>query len=178
MGCSRADRTLDRADSFRDGHAMRLVLTLVLASSLVAACSVFGSSGDVTMCDVAGSLSAARTLVEQAAAKDASGDKAGAQQLAGQAAVLAKQGHDLLQTITSSDVMGGDTWQALLGAYLHVGQAANALLPAYANTYGMTDEELATASKQLQAATAGLPARCFMATSLHGVGAPTAGASG
>lgn len=153
-------------------------MSIVLASSLVAACSGFGASAEATMCDVAGTLSAARTLVEQAATKDANGDKAAAQQLADGAVLFAQQGHDVLQTITSSEVKQGDTWQALLDAYLHIGQAANALLPAYAGTYGTTDEELATASEQLQAASAGLPARCFMATPPPGGDAPTAGASG
>ncbi|MGA7272578.1 MAG: hypothetical protein WB239_16010, partial [Acidimicrobiia bacterium] len=141
---------------------MRIALTIVLAYSLVAACSAFGAAADATTCGVAGSLSAAKTLVEGAAAKDASGDKASARQLASEAAALAKQGHDVLQTITSSDVRQGGTWQALLRAYLHIGQAANALLPAYASTYGITDEELATASEQLRVAQAGLPARCFV----------------
>jgi hypothetical protein len=117
-------------------------------------------------------------LVEQAAAKDASADKAGAQVLASDAAALAAQGHDVLLTITSSDVQQGDTWQTLLDAYLHIGQAANALLPAYANTYGATAEELATATRSLRAAESGLPPRCFMATSSPGVGAPTESASG
>ena len=143
---------------------MRLVLTLVLASSMLAACSVTVASADATMCDVAGTLSAAKTLVDQAAAADASGDKAGAERLGGQAALLAMQAHDTLQTVTSGEVKRGDTWQALLDAYLHVGQAANALLPGYEHVYGLKDEELAAASKALQTATAGLPARCFTAT--------------
>lgn len=49
------------------------------------------------MCEAgARSLSAARALVERAAAKDTQGDKSGAQSLAGEAAALAKQGHDVL----------------------------------------------------------------------------------
>ena len=157
---------------------MRLVLIIVLAYSLVAACSAFGATADSTMCDVAGSVSAAKTLVERAAMKDADGDKAAAEQLAGEAAAIATQGHDTLQAITSSDVRQGDTWQALLRAYLHLGQAANALLPAYASTYGITDEELSTASEQLHIAQAGLPARCFVATPPYGGDVSSAGASG
>ena len=84
---------------------MRIALFLVLASSLPAACSPFAATADAPMCDAAGSFSAAKTLVEQAAAKDANGDKAGAQQLPSDAAALAKRGNDLLQTITSSDVL-------------------------------------------------------------------------
>jgi hypothetical protein len=147
-----------------------VVLTIAVACSMVAACSGFGSAADVAMCDVAGTLSAAKMLVEQAAAKDANGDKAGARQLANEAGSLAEQGHEALRAITSTDVKQGDTWQALLDAYLHVGQAANALLPAYASTYGVTGEELATASKDFQAATASLPARCFMVTAPPGAG--------
>jgi len=157
---------------------MRIVLTIALACSLVGVCSAFGSSAEVIMCDAAGTLSAAKTLVELAAAKDANGDKPDAQQLANEAGALAAKGHDALQTVNSTDVKQGDTWQALLDAYLHVGQAANALLPAYSNTYGSTGDELARASKDLEAATASLAAHCFMVTTPPGVAAPTEGASG
>jgi hypothetical protein len=130
------------------------------------------------MCGVAGSLSEARTLVEQAAVNGASGDTAGAQQLAGQAVELATQGHDLLHAIASSDVRRGKTWQALLEAYLHIGQAANALLPAYVGTYGITDQKLATASGQLELAMAGLPTSCSAGLSLHGIEAQADALSG
>jgi hypothetical protein len=138
---------------------VRLVLVMALASSLIAGC--FGLSADGTMCEVGGTLSTATTVAEQAAAKDADGDPAGAQQLALQAAELATHGHDLLQTITSTEVKRGDTWQALLGAYVHIGQAANALLPAYSGGYGITEQELTAASNEMRTATARLPARCF-----------------
>ncbi len=157
---------------------MRVALFVVLVSSLVAACSPFGTSADAAMCDVAGSLSAAKTLVEQAAAKDANGDKAGAQQLASDAAALAKRGNDLLQTITSSDVRQGHTWQALLDAYLHIGEADTPLLPPPDNTPRITHEALATVAEQLRAASAGLPARCFMATPPPAGSAPASDASG
>ena len=116
------------------------------------------------MCEAAGSLSAAKVLVEQAAAQDAGGDKAGAQALAGQAAALAKRGHDALESVPSSDVKRDATWGSLLDAYLHLGQGANALLPGYEGTYGSTGDELATGSKDLRAAEAGLPSACFTAT--------------
>ena len=147
---------------------VRIVLTIAVACALVTACSAFGSAAEVVMCEAAGTLSTAKTLVEQAAAKDASGDKSGAQQLANEARSLAEQAHEALQEVTSADVKPTSTWQALLDAYLHVGQAANALLPSYASTYGITGEELATASNDLQAATASLPARCVVVTTPPG----------
>jgi hypothetical protein len=149
---------------------VRIVLAIAVAGSLVAACSAFGSAAEVVMCEAAGTLSTAKTLVEQAAAKDANGDKTGAQQLANEARSLAEQAHEALQEDTSADVKPTSAWQALLDADLHVGQAANALLPAYAGTYGFTGEELATASKDFQTAAATLPARCFMVTAPPGAG--------
>ena len=142
---------------------MKFLATLALSVVLVG-CSALGASGQAQMCEAAGSLWAARTLVEQAAAKDARGDKSGAQSLAGEAAALAKQAHDVLQSVPSSDVKRDATWQALLDAYLHIGQGANALLPGYEGTYGSTGEELATGTKSLQSAAANLPASCLTAT--------------
>jgi hypothetical protein len=117
------------------------------------------------MCDVAGSLSAAKSLVEQAVAKEAGGDTLNAQELAGQAAQLATHGHDLLKTIQSSEVKSAPTWQALLNAYLHVGQAANALLPEYAGTTELATDELARASGWLESASTALPGSCFAGSS-------------
>lgn len=139
---------------------MKFLATLALFVVL-AGCSTLGASGQTQMCEAARSLSAARALVERAAAKDAQGDKSGAQSLAGEAAALAKQGHDVLQSVPSSDVKRDATWQALLDAYLHIGQGANALLPGYEGTYGSTGEELTSGTKSLQAAAAILPAACF-----------------
>lgn len=143
---------------------MRIFTTVVL-SALLAGCSAVGTPGAAHMCNAAGSLSAAKTLVERAAAKDASGDKSEAQALAAQAAALAQRGHDALQSVGSSDVKRNETWQALADAYLHIGQAANALLPGYENTYGSTAEELATGSQSLRAAGSDLPSGCFTVTS-------------
>ena len=64
----------------------------------------------------------------------------------------------------SRDVKRDATWGSLLDAYLHLGQGANALLPGYEGTYGSTGDELATGSKDLRAAEAGLPSACFTAT--------------
>jgi hypothetical protein len=153
---------------------MRLVAIVArcaLLAGLVAACSAPGTPATGQMCAAAESLVAARTLVEQAEAKGAGGDKSRAEALATRAATLATQAHDMLQAITSGDVRSGDTWQALLAAYLHIGQAANALLPASAGTYGSTTSELAAGSRQLAAASQGLPSRCFAASAPPGVGA-------
>jgi outer membrane PBP1 activator LpoA protein len=139
-------------------------LAILALSVVLAGCSALGSSGQTQMCQAAGSLSAARALVEQAADKDARGDTSGARTLAEKAATLAKQGHDVLQSVPSSDVKRDATWQALLDAYLHIGQGANALLPGYEGTYGSTGEELTSGTKSLQAAAANLPAVCLTAS--------------
>ena len=157
---------------------MRIALFIVVVSSLVAACSPFGTSAEAAMCDVAGSLSAARTLVQQAAAKDANGDQVGAGQLAVEAAALAKRGNDVLQTITSKDVRQGATWQAQLDAYDHLGEADSPLLPPPDNSRRITDEALVTVAEQLRVASAGLPARCFMATPPPAANAPASVAIG
>ena len=137
---------------------------MLALSAVLVGCSALGRPGQAQMCEAAGDLSAAMSLVEQAAAKDAGGGKSGAQALAGQAAALAKHGHDVLQSVPSSDVKRDAAWGALLDAYLHIGQGANALLPGYEGTYGSTGEELATGSRSLEAAGASLPAACFTAT--------------
>jgi hypothetical protein len=142
---------------------MRIIAMFALAAVLVG-CSALGTPGQAQMCEAAGSLSAAGSLVEQAATKDGSGDRSGAQALAAQAAALAGRGHDALQAVDSGDVKRGKTWQALLDAYLHIGQVANALLPGYEGTYGITAEELATGTQSLRAAAAGLPPACLTAT--------------
>jgi len=111
------------------------------------------------MCGVAHDLVVARSLTEQAARSEAAGDEAAAQQQALQARTLAREAHDRLQTITSDAVTEGETWQALLKVYLHVGQALNALLPGF--DPAMTDTELAAADRALETVAAGLPADCF-----------------
>jgi hypothetical protein len=141
---------------------MRVLVALALSAVLMG-CSALGRPGQAQMCEAAGDLSAARSLVEQAAAKDGSGDESGAQALAAQAAAFSQRGHDVLQSVGSSDVKRDATWQALLDAYLHIGQAANALLPGYEGS-GATAEELATGSQSLRTAGAGLSSGCFTAT--------------
>ena len=116
------------------------------------------------MCDVAHDLALAITVTAEASTKDSSGDKVGARQMASQARAAAQQGHDKVQAITSDSVRTGTTWQSLLEAYLHAGQAANALLPGFEGTYGMTEDELATARRSLQTAAESLPAACTTIT--------------
>ena len=151
---------------------MKRVAAFVILSALAVGCSPVPPQSDAVMCDVATRLVTARTLTQQAALRDADGDKDEARQMAGQARSLAQEANDQLQTVSSDNVRQGGTWQALLEAYLHVGQAANALLPDYANTYGMTGDELTAANSYLQIAEAGLPARCFTVSP-----SPRAGAS-
>lgn len=156
---------------------MNRAVAFLLLPALLLGCGAVPSQSDAVMCDVATVLVTARALTQEASAKDGGGDKNAARQLAGQARTIAQQGHDRLKTITSDDVKRGATWQALLSAYLHVGQAANALLPEYANTYGITGEELTKASGDLQTAAAALPAPCFTVSASPAAGAGTSDGS-
>jgi hypothetical protein len=153
--------TLDRWSPRHHGVRVRRVVAFLLSPVLLLGCGVVTSQSDAVMCDVATGLITAHALAQEASVKDGSGDKDAARQLAGQARTIAQDEYDRLQTITSGEVQRGATWRALLSAYLHVGQGANALLPDYANTYGITKDELATASEDLRTAAADLPARCF-----------------
>jgi hypothetical protein len=141
-----------------------IVTAAVMAAVVIAVRPAFGPSGQTQMCTAAGDLATAMSLTEQAAARDASGDKAPAERLASQAAKLAEAGHAALKSVDADAVVRGATWQALLDAYLHIGQGANALLPAYAGTYGSTSDELARAATSLDAARPGLPSTCFAVT--------------
>jgi hypothetical protein len=132
----------------------------VLLSGLLLGCGVAVSQSDPVLCNAAHDVSLAITVTTDASAKDSAGDRVGAQQLASQARTRAEQGHDKLQAITSEGVRAGTTWQSLLEAYLHAGQAANALLPGFEGTYGITEDELASARRALQAAAVALPAEC------------------
>lgn len=140
---------------------VKRAVAFLLGPALLLGCNAVTTQSDAVMCDVATGLVAARLLTQEASVKDGSGDKDAARQLAGQARAIAQNEYDRLQTITSAEVQRGATWQALLSAYLHIGQGANALLPDYTNTYGITDNELTTASGDLQKAAAALPQRCF-----------------
>ena len=116
------------------------------------------------MCDAAASLVTAQTLTQEAITTVTRGDAAGARQIAAQAAAAARGGHDQLQTIEATDVRDSDAWQSLLKAYLHVGQAANALLPEYDGGTATATSELRLAGEAFQSAKASLPAICFTAT--------------
>jgi hypothetical protein len=115
------------------------------------------------ICTAATQLEDARLVTTKAILADQLGEHSISQTLAHEAHASAERGRSELQSITSDEVLRGPIWQALSLAYLHVGQAANALLPAYENTYGMSPSELATADTQFAIAKAGLPEDCFVA---------------
>lgn len=117
-------------------------------------------AGEAVLCEIAHNLAVAAALTERAAEEDAAGDKRGAQELASDARSRAEQSHDQLQAIASDEIRHGATWQALLEAYVHLGQAANALLPGFEGTYGMTGDQLALGYPPLKTAAAALPATC------------------
>jgi hypothetical protein len=152
---------LDRRSPRLHGIGVKRVVAFLLGPVLLLGCSAVTVQSGAVMCDVASGLVAAHALTQEASVKDGNGDKDTARLLAGQARTIAQDGYERLQTITSGDVQRGATWQALLSAYLHIGQGANALLPDYTNTYGITGDELTTASEELRTAAAALPQRCF-----------------
>jgi hypothetical protein len=154
-----------------------LVLVLVLAS-LSAGCGPVPPDAQVAMCDAAATLTSAESLAQASVTTVERGDAATGVGLARDARDLAEQGHDRLQTITASDVRSGATWQSLLTAYLHVGQAANALLPDYAGGAEMATSELALASDALATAQASLPPACFRASASPGAAGPSGASSG
>jgi hypothetical protein len=145
------------------------VAVTALLGLLLTGCGTGASASEPVLCEVAHGLTVAVATTEQAAAEDAAGDKVGAQQLAGEARSRAQKAHDQLQTINSDEVRQGATWQALLESYLYVGQAANALLPGFESTYGMTDEQLTLARPQLETAASALPAECTTVNESPGV---------
>lgn len=145
------------------------LLAMTLLSATLLGCSAGGSSAEPVLCEVAHNLTFAAATTQQAVAKQAAGDTEAARTLATDARARAQRAHDQLQTISSDEVRHGATWQALLGAYLNVGQAANALLPGFEGTSGMADEELASALPQLRTAAAALPASCTTVDESPGV---------
>jgi hypothetical protein len=140
---------------------VKLLVAFLLGPALLLGCGADTAQSDALMCDVASGLVTAHALTQEASVKDGNGEKDTAQLLAGQARTIAQDEYERLQTITSADVQRGATWQALQSAYLHIGQGANALLPDYANTHGITGDELTTASGDLRTAAAALPQHCF-----------------
>ena len=108
------------------------------------------------MCEVAGGLEHAYGVAENALGADRAGDTERARQLASDASRLADEAKARLDAVDGDATVASDPYQALVMGYLHVGQAAKALLPEWANTHGMTAEELDLARTQLGAAEAAL----------------------
>lgn len=132
---------------------------MLLAGTLLTGCSILTPT-DPRMCSAAQDLSQAMALVATAVDADARGDIALAQGLATQSRTLGEVGHATLQKMPDEE-RPKPAFQALLDVYLHAGQAANALLPAYAGTHEMAVSELESASESLTKARAELPGMCF-----------------
>ena len=147
---------------FRIGLKVALLLSLL-------GCGSGRSNLEPVLCEIAHDLTVAAATTEQASAKDAAGDKVSAQRLASEARARAQKAYDQLQSISSDTTRQDPTWQALSQANTYVGQATNALLPGFENTYGMTDEQLALARPHLQTASAALPAECTTVNESPGV---------
>jgi len=135
------------------------ILCAALVAALVTGCSAFAAP-DARLCSAAQNLSAAMALTATAIAADERGDLAQAQGLATQARSLTELAHGILQQVPDEE-QPKDPWQRLLEVYLHTGQAANSLLPAYAGTHGIGPEELASAAGSMDKARVALPAMCF-----------------
>lgn len=137
----------------------RRVAAVGLAATVLAGCSILAPA-DPRLCSAAQDLSQAMALVATAVDADARGDIARAQGLATQSRTLGEFGQSTLQKVPDEDKTK-PAFQALLEVYLHAGQAANALLPAYDGTHEMAVSELQSASASLTKARAELPGMCF-----------------
>ena len=137
----------------------RRALATALASTLLAACSILAPA-DPRLCSAAQDLSQAMALVATAIEADGRGEPALAQGLATQSRTLGESGHSTLQKVPDEE-KPKPAFQALLDVYLHAGQAANALLPAYGGTHEMAVSELESGRVSLAKAQADLPAMCF-----------------
>ena len=135
------------------------VSAVALAGVLLAGCSVLAPT-DPRLCSAAQDLSQAMALVATAVEADAKGEVARAQGLATQSRTLGEFGHSTLQKVPDEE-KPKPAFQALLEVYLHAGQAANALLPAFDGTHEMAVSELESASASLTKARAELPGMCF-----------------
>ena len=129
---------------------------------VLAGCATAQPDPTTQMCSAASRLEAARTVAVKAMTADGSGLAHLTQTLAHEAAASAQEGHDLLQAVSSDDVRRAATWQALLVSYMHVGQAANALLSDDAGTRGTSAAELVQADAGFATAARTLPAGCFV----------------
>ena len=130
------------------------VLAMVLAG-----CSILAPT-DPRLCSAAQDLSQAMSLVATAIEADAKQDIARAQGLATQSRTLGEFGHATLDKMPDAEKPKA-AFQALLEVYLHAGQAANALLPAYGGTHAMAVSELEAGTAALTTARGELPAMCF-----------------
>jgi hypothetical protein len=125
--------------SSNDGSSVKRLAAVPLVIVLVG-CGLLGNP-TAEMCQIGSALETAYTTALDALAADQAGDAALAERLAGDAARQAEEAHVQLQAL-DAESRRGDAYQALLEAYLRIGQGANALLPEYASTYGMTADEL------------------------------------
>ena len=130
-----------------------------LIASVLLGCSILAPT-DPRLCSAAQDLSQAMALVATAIDADAKGDIARAQGLATQSRTLGEFGHSTLQKMPD-DEKSKPTFQALLEFYLHVGQAGNALLPAFGGDHETAVSELDAATTALAKARTLLPAMCF-----------------
>lgn len=141
---------------------MRRLCAALLPVILVAgACGSAISDQRAQVCAAAGQIGRARTIVGQASAADHQHYVSLAQALATQARIINGQAQQGLLAVTDLGVRQSAAWQDLEMAQLYVGQAANALLPEYWNTYGMTDDQIARADWQISQAQQTLPSQCF-----------------
>ena len=130
-----------------------------IAPLLLAGCSVVAPP-DPRLCAAAQNLSAALALTATAITADEASDLARAQGLATEARSVGELAQTQLQSVSGEDRRHA-TWQALFDAYVHVGQAANSVLPAYSPSHGTGPAELAEASTSMAKARGDLPAMCF-----------------
>jgi hypothetical protein len=126
---------------------------------LLTACSVFAPP-DARLCSAAQNLSAAMVLTATAIRADDVGDFARAQGLATQARSVTELASSQLQSMPG-EAHERATWQALLAAYGATAQAANSLLPAYASTHGVGQDQLRRAGVEMAKARVDLPEMCF-----------------
>jgi len=99
-------------------------------------------------------------LTATALEADGAGDVARAQGLAVQARSLAEAANTTLEQVPA-DRQAEPTWQILLRAYGEVGQAAQALLPAFGHQPEMARQSLTGAGGLMDKARGDLPAMCF-----------------
>jgi hypothetical protein len=136
----------------------------LLAAAAIAACALVGCAliapADPRLCSAAQNLSAAMAMTSTALDADEAGDLAQAQGLATQARSVSELARSLLDG-APDEKKADPVWQALQLVYLGTAQAANSLLPAYANTHGIGRDELAAARISIDKARQGLPAMCF-----------------